>query len=208
MATTFATSNTLFGAAIQPKGRTSRIVTGLAMAFIGSIILTLSAKVTVPVWPVPVTLQTMAVAVIAAALGARLGTAAVVLYIAQGLAGLPVFAGAGAGPAYLMGPTAGFIIAWIPMAAIIGTAADRGLSRNVFVLAAVMIAADAISFLFGFLWLLALSGQAGWVDQSDLVASAWRGAVEPFIVWDLVKMAFAALTIAGGWAWLSRRHAV
>src|SRR5690606_38179845 len=125
MATTFATSNTLLGAAIQPKGRTSRIVTGLAMAFIGSIILTLSAKVTVPVWPVPVTLQTMAVAVIAAALGARLGTAAVVLYIAQGLAGLPVFAGAGAGPAYLMGPTAGFIIAWIPMAAIIGTAADR-----------------------------------------------------------------------------------
>jgi len=205
MATTFATSNTLLGTALQPKSTAGRIVTGLALAFVASIVLTLSAKISVPVWPVPVTLQTMAVAAIAAALGARLGTAAVVLYIAQGLAGLPVFAGAGAGPAYLMGPTAGFIVAWIPMAAIIGYAADKGLSRNIVVLFAVMVAADAVSFLFGFSWLMALSGQAGWLDQSNVVLSAYRGAVEPFIVWDLVKMAFAALTIASGWALLSRR---
>jgi len=106
----------------------------------------------------------------------------VALYIAQGLAGLPVFAGAGAGPAYLMGPTAGFILAWIPMAAIIGYAADKGLSRNVFVLFAVMVASNVVNFLFGFSWLLALSGQAGWLDQSNVVLSAYRGAVEPFMM--------------------------
>lgn len=204
MATTISSSNTLFGA-FQPRQGAARLASGLAMAFVGSIILTISAKISVPVWPVPVTLQTMAVAGLAAALGARLGTATVLLYIAQGLAGLPVFAGAGAGPAYLMGPTAGFILGWIPMAMLIGYAADRGLSRNVLALGAVMVGANALAFAFGFLWLLAMAGQAGWIDQSTPVLSAYRGAVEPFIVWDLVKMAFAALTVSAGWALVSRR---
>lgn len=205
MATTIASSNTLFGA-LRPRSGAARLIAGVAIAFIGSIVLTASAKISVPVWPVPVTLQTMAVAALAAAFGTRLGLATVLLYIAQGLAGLPVFAGAAAGPAYLMGPTGGFILGFIPMALIVGYAADRGWSRNIFTLGAVMILADAVLFAFGFAWLLALSGQAGWIDTSNVLLSAYKGAVEPFIIWDIVKMAFGAMTIWAGWAVLRNRR--
>lgn len=204
MAMTFATTNTLLGT-LQPKSRAAQAITAIAVAFLGSILLTLSAKVSVPVWPVPVTLQSLAVAAIAAAFGARIGVATVALYIGQGLAGLPVFAGAFAGPAYLLGPTGGFILAWLPMAFIIGYAADKGYSRKFLPLFAAMVAAAALQFVAGFGWLLMLSGQAGWIDQSAPVLSAYKGAVEPFIVWDVLKMAFAALTVVGGWAFLQRK---
>ncbi|WMT87928.1 biotin transporter BioY [Pelagibacterium sp. 26DY04] len=204
MATTFATSNTLLGL-YQPRSQAARLVSAVAVAFLGSVLLTISAKINVPVWPVPVTLQAMAVAALAAALGARLGVATVALYLVQGLAGLPVFAGAGAGLPYLMGPTGGFILSWLPMAAIIGYAADKGLSRKVVPLFLVMTGAAMLSLVAGFLWLLALSGQAGWIDQSNVVLSAYKGAIEPFVVWDIVKMAFAALTVVGGWALLERK---
>lgn len=200
---TFATSNTLLGL-YQPKSPTARLVSAAAVAFLGSVLLTISAKINVPVWPVPVTLQTMAVAALAAALGARMGVATVALYLAQGLAGLPVFAGAGSGLPYLMGPTGGFILSWLPMAWIIGYAADKGLSRRIVPLFGVMVGASIFGFAAGFAWLLALSGQAGWIDQSNVVLSAYKGAVEPFIVWDIVKMAFAALTVVAGWALLKR----
>lgn len=204
MAMTFATPHTLLGT-LQPKGRTAQTVTAVAVAFLGSILLTLAAKTSVPVWPVPVTLQSMAVAFVAAAFGARIGVAAVALYIAQGMAGLPVFAGAFAGPAYLFGPTGGFILAWLPMAAMIGYAADRGLSRRFLPLFGVMLAGAALQFVAGFMWLLVLSGNASWIDQTNVVASAYKAAVEPFLFWDMAKMAFAALTVVGGWALLQRK---
>jgi biotin transport system substrate-specific component len=190
MATTFATPNTLLGL-YQPRSQAARLVSAVAVAFLGSVLLTVSAKINVPVWPVPVTLQTMAVAVLAAALGARLGVAAVALYLAQGMAGLPVFAGAGAGLPYLMGPTGGFILSWLPMAFIIGYAADKGLSRKFLPLFSVMLGASVFGFAAGFAWLLILSGQAGWIDQSNVLVSAYK--------------AFAALTVVGGWALVARK---
>ena len=204
MATTFATPNTLLGL-YQPRSQAARLVSAVAVAFLGSVLLTAAAKINVPVWPVPVTLQTLAVAALAAALGARMGVATVALYLVQGLAGLPVFAGAGAGLPYLMGPTGGFILSWLPMAAIIGYAADKGLSRKLVPLFLVMTGDAMFGLVAGFAWLLALSGQAGWIDQSNVVLSAYKGAIEPFIVWDIVKMAFAALTVVGGWALLDRK---
>jgi biotin transport system substrate-specific component len=203
MAMTFATPQTLLGT-LAPKGRTAEAVTMIAVAFLGSILLTVAAKASVPVWPVPVTLQSMAIAVIAASFGARVGVATVALYLAQGLAGLPVFAGAGAGAAYLMGPTGGFLIGFLVMAAIIGWLADKGASRKLVPAFGAMMAGNVVMFVFGFVWLLTLSGQAGWIDQTNVLASAYKGAVEPFIVWDIVKMAFAAMTVVGGWALLKR----
>lgn len=198
-----ASTQTLLGA-FQPKTKAGKIASAIAIAFVGSIILTLAAKISVPVWPVPVTLQTMAVAAIAGAFGARMGVATVMLYLAQGVAGLPVFAGAFAGMPYVFGPTGGFLIGFIAMAAIIGFFADRGAMRNVFTgFAACMLGGVAL-FTFGFAWLLTMSGQAGWIDQSNVIGSAFAGAVEPFIIWDTVKMAFAALTVSGGLALLKR----
>lgn len=205
MAMTFATSNTLLGA-FQPKSGTAQAITAIAVAFLGSILLTIAAKVSVPVWPVPVSLQSMAVAIIAAAFGLRVGAATVTFYLAQGLAGLPVFAGAFAGPAYVMGPTGGFLIGFLVMAVIIGYFADKGAARAVLPAFGAMMLGAAAMFVLGFGWLLAMSGQAGWIDQSNVLVSAYKGAVEPFLVWDTLKMAFAALTVAGGWALVKRRE--
>ena len=75
------------------------------LALLGSAVLAASAQVVLPAWPVPATLQSLAVLLLGALGGARLGTAAVALYLLEGTLGLPVFAGGGAGPAALAGPT-------------------------------------------------------------------------------------------------------
>ena len=168
----------------------------MAKIVLGTLILTVAAKINVPVWPVPVTLQSFAVAALAAVFGWRIAVATVVVYLCEGLAGLPVFA-SGGGPAYLIGPTGGFLLGFIPMAFIVGKAAQSSLGRSAWRLFAAMIVADAVLFLLGFAWLIALSGQAGWIDQTNVMASAFERAVVPFLVWDALKMALAAITAIG-----------
>ena len=205
MAVSMTTQNTVLGVLLPREGAV-HFAANLATVVIGTIILTIAAKISVPVWPVPVTLQSFAVAGLAAAFGWRIGVATVALYIAEGMSGLPVFA-SGGGPAYILGPTGGFILGWLPMAYIIGLAADRGASGKPLPLFGAMLLGDAVSFALGFLWLLGLGAGAAWLDQSNLVASAFSKAVQPFVVWDILKMAFAALTVAGVWTLLRRKPA-
>lgn len=188
---------------MRARSRAIGLASTVATVLLGTLFITLCAKIQVPVWPVPVTLQGFAVAAIAAAFGMRIGVATVGLYLLEGALGLPVFA-TGGSLAYFAGPTGGFLAGFLVMAAIIGYAADRGASRKPLALFAAMLIADAALLLFGFVWLLTLSGAAGWIDQSNVVGSAFAGAVQPFIVWDILKMALAALTITGAWA-LARR---
>lgn len=197
MAVTLTTPNTLLGA-FQPKGDVAKLASNLATVVLGSLLITIAAKINVPVWPVPVTLQSFAVAGLAAAFGWRIGVATVALYLFQGAMGLPVFA-TGGGLPYLMGPTGGFLLGFLAMAAIIGYAADKGASSKPLALFGAMLVGEAVLLALGFVWLLALSGQAGWIDQSNVVASAFAKAVQPFIIWDVLKMALAALTVTGIW---------
>jgi biotin transport system substrate-specific component len=205
MAVTLTTPNTLLGA-VAPKSDAMRVAVTLATVVAGTLFLVLCSKISVPVWPVPVTLQTFGVAALAAAFGWRVGLATVALYIAEGLAGLPVFAGAVAGPAYLFGPTGGFIVSWLVVAVIVGRAADMGLSRRLLPLFAVMLAADAVSFAFGYTWLVVvLAGMKG-VSPAAVMGAAFDGAIKPFIIWDILKMAFAAISVVGGWSLLRRKE--
>ena len=203
MAVTLTTPNTLLGV-FQPKGDAARLASNLATVVLGTLLITICAKINVPVWPVPVTLQGFAIAALSAAFGLRIGVATVALYLLEGAFGLPVFA-TGGGLAYLVGPTGGFLIGFLVMAAIIGYAADKGASGKPLTLFAAMVAADAVLLVLGFVWLLALSGNAGWIDQNNVVASAFAGAIQPFIVWDILKMALAALTVTGAWNILAKR---
>jgi biotin transport system substrate-specific component len=203
MAVTLTTPNTLLGV-FQPKGDAARLASNLVTVVLGTLLITICAKINVPVWPVPVTLQGFAIAALSAAFGLRIGVATVALYLLEGAFGLPVFA-TGGGLAYLVGPTGGFLIGFLVMAAIIGYAADRGASGKPLTLFAAMLAGDAVLFVMGFVWLLALSGQAGWLDQNDVIGSAFARAVQPFIIWDILKMALAALTVTGAWNILSKR---
>jgi biotin transport system substrate-specific component len=99
------------------------------LAVLGALLLTVAAYIKVPFWPVPLTMQTFVVLVVGAAYGARLGAATVTLYLAEGAAGLPVFAGGG-GLAYMAGPTGGYLVGFLAAAAVIGWLAERGFDRR------------------------------------------------------------------------------
>lgn len=204
MAVTLTTPNTILGV-LAPKSQTAKLISNIVIVVLGTALITLAAKINVPTWPVPVTLQSFAIAALAAAFGARIGVATVALYLLEGAAGLPVFAGATAGIPYLLGPTGGFLLGFLPMAFIIGWAADRGASGKPAALFGAMLVADAVLFVLGFAWLLVLGSAASWIDQTNVVGSAFAKAVQPFLIWDALKMLFAALTVTGVWALAKRR---
>lgn len=205
MALTLTPTNTLLGT-LAPKSGAARMATTIGTIVLGSLLLAVSAKISVPVMPVPVSLATFAVAFLAAAFGARIAVATVALYIAEGLAGLPVFT-YGGGLGYVASPSFGFILGFLPMAFIIGKAADLGVSGKVMRLFGAMLVADAVLFAFGFAWLMLVASmmtQSGaalpaWLDAGNLVGTAFAGAVQPFVIWDVLKMALAALSVVGLW---------
>jgi biotin transport system substrate-specific component len=211
MALTLTTPNTVLGV-LSPKSQSARLAFNVVTVVLGSLLLALSAKVSVPVLPVPITLQTLAVAALAAGFGWRIGVATVALYIVEGLAGLPVFA-TGGGLDYILRPSFGFILGYLPMAYIIGRATDLGASGRIVLLFGAMLLGDAVAFAFGFTWLLVVANiiiQSGatlpsWLDATNLIGTAWAGAVAPFALWDVLKMAFAALSIVGIWKLLPKR---
>lgn len=175
---------------ILPQQGIARIAALAGMALLGTAVLWASAKINVPFWPVPMNLQTMAVAAIGALYGSRLGALTVALYLAEGAAGLPVFTGTpqqGIGIAYLMGPTGGYLLG-MPLAAwLVGWLVERGYARSVFSLFGAMLAGDVIVFALGLAW---LGSVIGW-DKPVLALGLY-----PFVVGDLVKLALAACLVA------------
>lgn len=197
-----STSETTLARAVWPS-RSANALRFAVLAVLGSALLTLAAKVQVPFWPVPMTMTTFAVFVIGATYGSRLALATVLLYLAEGFAGLPVFAGPAAGPAYLMGPTAGFLLGYAAAAYIIGLAADRGWSRSTPKMALAFFAGDAVLFAMGFAWLAFFASlPSGAVGIG--ASAAFAKGVLPFVLGDLIKIALAALLVPAGWTLLGR----
>lgn len=163
------------------------------MVLAGTALIAISAQISVPFFPVPMTLQTLAILLVGFALGARMGALTVVAYVAEGAMGLPVFSGFKAG---LGGPTTGFLLGFIAMAWIAGYAADRGI-RSVLGLSAVALAASAALYLPGVAWLATAIG----FDK------AVAAGMLPFLAGDAVKAVLAALIVTGGWSLLGRKGA-
>lgn len=185
--------------AMLPAGQ-GRMLRQLLLAAVGVLLLTLSARVQVPFWPVPMTMQTYVVLVLSAAYGSRLGTATVLAYLAAGALGLPVFAGTpekGLGLAYMAGPTGGYLAGFVVAAFATGWLAERGWDRSVVRLLAVMIAGHVVIFALGLGWLLQFTG-------GDL-AKAWALGVAPFYVATVAKSGLGALTLPAAWSLLDRR---
>jgi len=158
-----------------------RLLTGGAAAIGGALLLTLSAKWQVPFYPVPMTMQTLVVLALGAILGPRLAVAAVTLYLAEGLAGLPVFAGASAGPAYVFGPTGGYLVGFLASAALVGALAARGATRSLIGLTAAMALGHVVIFACGFAWLAVALG----------ASKAFALGVAPFYLATALKTALA-----------------
>ncbi len=190
--TTNANGNAL-AASLMPGNAAVRAASSLFLVLAGAFVLTLAAKTQVPFWPVPMTLQTLAVLAIGAAFGARLGAATVLFYLVEGAFGFPVFAGTpekGIGLAYMTGPTGGYLVGFVVMAAIAGLAADRGWSRNPVKLGAAMLVGEVAMLGLGAAWLAVLFG----ADK------ALAYGVGPFIATDLVKVALAACLVPALWS--------
>ncbi len=144
-----------------PDRGAARLATQLFLALAGTLLLTLSAKTKVVLGPVDISLQTLAVLLIASAFGLRLAVATLLLYLAEGAFGLPVFQGTpekGIGIAYMLGSTGGYLAGFVVMAAIAGWAADRGWDRNPFKLFGAMLSAEIVMMAMGFAWLAVLIG--------------------------------------------------
>lgn len=176
----------------------SGVVRAVLLALVGTALLTLSAKVKVPFYPVPMTMQTFVVLVIGAAYGWRLGALTILAYLAEGALGLPVFADTpekGIGLAYMMGPTGGYLAGFVAAAAFVGWLAERGWDRSPARLFAAMALGHAVLFCFGVAWLASYLG----------FEKAWMAGVAPFYLATLLKTALGTAVMLGGWSVARRR---
>ncbi len=155
-----------------------RVVVGVGL-------LTLAAKTEIPFWPVPMTLQTLAVVLLPFLLGPRSGVTSVAGYLAVGAAGLPVFAGAVAGPIYMAGPTGGYLAGFLVAAVLIAVLQPR-VAHSVLLKALAVVAAVAVMYVCGLAWLATVVG-TGKVLALGLL---------PFLPAEAVKIALAVTVLA------------
>ena len=167
----------------------------LVLACSGLIALSAQAAVPLPFSPVPVSGQTLAVLLIASALGRRLGSAAVLAYLAEGAMGLPVFAGGIGGPAALIGPTGGYLVGFLPAAWVCGALAERGWDRNIPGMVASMVAGETVLFATGLFWLSRYVGPA----------AVWGMGLLPFLPGEVAKIVIAATALPLSWKVAERR---
>ena len=160
----------------------------------GIALLTASAHIKIPFYPVPLTMQTLIVLGIGMTYGVRLGGATLLGYLSAGFIGLPVFAG-GAGMAYMMGPTGGYLAGFFAAAVVLGALAERGWTRSWATAAAAMLMGHVIIYLLGVGWLTLLIG--------------WDKAVQfgllPFLYGDALKLIIAALCVPYLWSKLKQK---
>jgi biotin transport system substrate-specific component len=175
------------------------VVADIGIVLSGAALTGLAAQVAIhtPLSPVPFTLQTLAVLLVAAAIGPARGMLSMSLYLAVGAAGVPWFAGQSSGWG---GPTFGYLIGFIAAAWAVGLLARRGASRRPLATAAAMVLGNAVIYGIGVAWLAA--------SLSLNLASALQLGLWPFLVGDTVKLAIASAALPGAWTvlhWLDRR---
>ena len=193
------TTNTYPTIAATVWPTSSKILRGVILAITGSILLTISAKISVPFYPVPMTMQTLVVLALGMALGSRLGVATVLLYMAEGAIGLPVFSGTperGLGLAYMMGTTGGYLLGFVVAVWATGFLAERGWGRGFVSTAVAMVIGNAIIYTLGLLWLGSL---LGW----DKPIIEW--GMTPFLLGDITKIALAVILMPLVWKALGKR---
>ena len=177
---------------LQPQARSLRWQIGAVI--IGSVLLALSSHIKVPMLPVPMTMQTFAVTLVGALYGWRLGAITILAWLLQGAMGLPVLAGGAAGPAYFVGPTAGYLLAFPFAGALTGWLAERGWNGGRIVLA-------FAAMLLGNVLCLALG--AGWLSATVGIEKAIAVGVAPFVLGAIVKSALGAATLS---LWARNAH--
>ncbi len=169
----------------------------IALVVAGTALVAVLAQVAIPLWPVPVTGQTLAVLLVGASLGAARGAASLGLYAVLGAIGLPIYSDSASGWSVLLGPTGGYIIGFIVSAALVGWAAERSWDRGWYKPIITFIGGSLVVFAIGLPWLAVSLGQLGLANdlQSVLIAGFY-----PFIIGGLIKAGIAAALLPALWA--------
>jgi biotin transport system substrate-specific component len=182
---------------LWPSSTKTGALRAAVLMVLGTVALWLSAKIQVPLYPVPITMQTLVVLVIGVAYGWKLGGATVLLYLAEGAVGLPVFAGTwseGGGFHHLYGPTAGYLVGFAVAAAICGRLAERGWDRSLVKAGGAMVIGNLVIYALGLAWLAIQIG----------MADALKYGLLPFLVGDALKILLGACLLPGTWRLVGR----
>jgi biotin transport system substrate-specific component len=175
------------------------VVVDLSLIIGGSLFIAAMAQLSIsllPFSPVPITGQTFAVLLVGMAFGSKRGALTLLAYLAEGAAGLPVFAEAKSGIATILGPTGGYIVGFIAAAWVVGKLAERGFDRSLLKTLAAMVIGNAIIYLFGVAWLSRFVGGL----EATLAAGMY-----PFLIGDAVKAVLAALLLPSAWKLLGNK---
>ena len=165
--------------------------------FIGSLLLAASAQITVPLKPVPITMQTFAILLIGMTYGSKLGAATMILYLAKGAIGLPVFAGGAGGAIHLIGPTGGYLWGFIIAAYSTGWLAERGWGKTFLTTALAMLVGNIALYIPGLI-VLNIVLDLGVRETLNL-------GLIPFLVGDTLKLLLATATIPIAWHFVQKK---
>ena len=163
----------------------------------GALFVVLCARIVIPTQPVPFTGQTFGVLLVGGALGFRRGLAALLLYLAIGAIGVPVYAEGKAGLAVIQGASGGYLIGFVVAATVVGRLAELGWDRRIGGALAMMAIGTAIIYAIGVPWLKVVLGLS-WPD-------AVAGGMTKFLIWDAAKLAVAAGIFPAAWWLIGRR---
>lgn len=177
------------------------IAVDLVLIAAGAALTAIAAQIAVPMWPVPITGQTLAVLLVGMSLGALRGGLSMALYAVLGILGLPVFSDSSSGIDVIGGPTGGYIIGFVLSAVLTGWLAQLTWDRKVLRAFVAGLAGTVVTFVVGNIWLGAWLGAAGFPNDLNAVLTA---GFYPFIIGGIIKAALGAGIISLAWLAVNR----
>lgn len=186
--------------------RRTTLATDVALVLLGSTVVAVCAQVAIQLPFVPITGQTFGVLVVGTALGSKRGALAILAYLAEGLAGLPVFQNGNSawmpnrlGEPYITGTTLGYLVGFVIAAYVVGWLAERrGMDREVWSAALLLLVGNVVLYIPGLLWL------QFWLTGHGIPTPVWDAGLLPFIWGDLIKLILAATIVPGAWRLVGR----
>ena len=174
-------------------------INNVALILSGAVFTAYAAQLVIPMWPVPITAQTLAVLLVGSVLGATRGAISLIVYFSMGAMGLPVFSAA---TSLSFGPTFGYLVGFIAAAALIGYLSERGWHKSVTGVLGSFAIANSVIYIFGLPWLAFALGTLGAANDLASVAAA---GLAPFIIGDVIKMTVAAALLPLAWKFLGKK---
>jgi len=174
----------------------ARVLRAVTLVTLGVVAMAIAAKIRIPMWPVPITMQTFVVLTVSAAFGAGLGITTMLAYLAVGALGFDIFTSSSAdnnGWSYMIGGSGGYLVGFVLAAGVLGWLARKGWDRTIPTMALAMLIGSALIYIPGLVWLNMQEYSQGW---SWTIANG----LTPFLVGDALKLALAALVLPALWS--------